>query len=98
MTTQEQQLNRAGLTRTTSVSVSKEFFEIIKRYNLSPTEVFRKGVTVSLCEAGIDRYYNEINRERLDKANEILDSIRKIDNLRLKLVEVKDALEKLNKI
>jgi len=36
-----------------SVSISKEFDEVIKRNDLSPTEIFRKGLIVEASERGI---------------------------------------------
>jgi len=59
-----QEEKRKGLTTITSVSVSKEFRDIVDEYNLSPTEVFRRGVAVMLFDLGIRNYQNPKNEER----------------------------------
>lgn len=46
--------NRGGMTKVTSVSISKEFREIIENNNVSPTEIFRKGLIIEAYERGID--------------------------------------------
>jgi len=90
--------NRLGETHITSVSVSNEFMQIVKKYNLSPTEVFRKGVAVSLCEFGLEKYDTKINQERLKKANELLKDIREFERIKSKLIKIKEALEFLNNV
>lgn len=86
---------RKGLTKITSVSVSDEFLKIIKDYNLSPTEVFRRGVAVTLCDQGVSRYNNPLNIERLKKSDEVLKTIDKYQESREKLLELRDAIKKM---
>lgn len=90
METKKQQ--RAGLTKITSISVSNEFNEIIKKYNISPTEIFRRGMGVTLFEMGIERYNTVTNRFRSEKAMEILKQIEKDGEFKQKLENIKKAI------
>jgi len=60
----DQSSRRGGTTAVTSVSVSKEFQKIIEQHNLSPTECFRRGVAVTLCDLGVGMYQSPKNEER----------------------------------
>ena len=55
---------RVGTTVVTSVSVSSEFQKLLAEFNLSPTECFRKGVAVTLCDLGVAMYQSEKNEVR----------------------------------
>ena len=55
---------RVGTTVVTSVSVSSEFQKLLAEFNLSPTECFRKGVAVTLCDLGVAMYQSEKNEIR----------------------------------
>ena len=68
----EKQKKRSGQTLTTSVSVSKEFQKIIEKYNLSPTECFRRGVAVVLFDMGVPQYKTETNKDRAKYVEEFL--------------------------
>lgn len=50
-----------------SVSISKEFAEIIDEHQISPTEIFRMGMGVYLCNIGYKGYTTKTNIERLRK-------------------------------
>lgn len=63
-------------TEISSVSVSREFRDIINRYNLSPTEIFRRGVAVTLCDMGQEGYINELNQKRSEFSKKFLDEIK----------------------
>lgn len=69
---QKDKITRAGQTETYSVSVSREFDKLIQEYSLSPTEIFRKGMAVSLCELNISKYQSETNRKRLEFVNKFM--------------------------
>lgn len=88
---------RYGLTKVTSVSVSREFSKILKKYNLSPTEVFRKGMGVTLYSLGIKEYNTEINNLRLDEANKILKGIDERNSFLIKLDILKKAVLDIEK-
>jgi hypothetical protein len=64
-------------TKVISVSVSNEFVKLIERYKLSPTEVFRKGMAVSLFESGEDRYQSETNKKRTEYANAFIEEYKR---------------------
>lgn len=64
-------------TKVLSVSVSNEFVKLIERYKLSPTEVFRKGMAVSLFESGEDRYQSETNKKRTEYAQAFIEEYKK---------------------
>ena len=79
---------RQGNSIITSVSVSKEFKEILIKYNLSPTEVFRKGVAVTLYELGDLTYQTELNNLRSIKSKLILKELEAINKLREQLKSI----------
>jgi len=63
--------NRKGATIITSVSLSKEFNDIIKKFNISPTNAIRKGIAVELYELGIPKYATELNKGRAEALKRI---------------------------
>jgi len=87
---------RTGYTKITSVSVSGEFLELTNKYNLSPTEVYRRGVAVTLAGMGVKPYDNPLNQERLENANIILEEIQKWREVKDRLIKIKKILEELN--
>lgn len=68
---------RVGQTEIMSVSVSKEFSDLVKIHELSPTEVFRRGVAVMMHDIGVQRYKSPLNEKRSAYVKEMLE---KIDN------------------
>ena len=72
MNNEENQKSRAGDTKITSVSVSKKFQDLMEQYNMSPTECFRRGVAVTLCDLGVGMYQSEKNETRLKFVTEFL--------------------------
>lgn len=58
-----------------SVSVSPFMAALLERYKFSPTDVFRKGMAVSLFDKNIPQFVNEKNRERSKCLKLILKSI-----------------------
>ena|SRR3990167_10047778 len=91
----EKEQKRTGLTITTSVSISKEFSDIIKKFSLSPTEILRKGMGITLYEIGVPKYKTFLNEERSKKANEILKDIKENEDLIKKLKNLKEKIEEL---
>ena len=89
---------RTGETMTTSVSVTKPFMNLINKYHLSPTEVFRRGVAITLCELGITPYKNPLNEERLNNAKEFLEDMDKKQEALIRLTQCKKCYEELLKI
>ena len=82
-------------TTVTSVSVSKEFYRLMKEHNLSPTEVFRVGLSVLLLERGVTPYdLSPLNAERSIKVKQFLKEITR----NTKLSKVFMEIGKLNKI
>ena len=72
----------------TSASVSKYFNDIMKKYNFSPTEVFRRGVAVMLFDAGEQGYQTELNKARSDNIKPFLKSVEEYEKLK-KQIETK---------
>lgn len=62
-------------TKVTSVSVSPFMSELLEKYKFSPTEVFRRGMAVSLYDLGINEFINEKNKERLKYVKIFIESI-----------------------
>lgn len=58
------QQNRTGETKITSASLSKDFADMMQEFNMSPTEVMRKGIAVTLFDMGVSKYQTEVNKER----------------------------------
>jgi len=106
------QKNRSGYSKITSVSVSNEMIKLIEQYNLSPTEVFRRGMGVMLYDLGIEPYVNSItNRDRSDYVKKFMDSLAKseelvsfneslkiIEDFNIKAARASDAFDNVNRI
>lgn len=69
---EETKSKRSGFTVVTSVSVSKEFKELMERYAIAPTEALRKGVAVELYERGIPQYQSPTNSARYEAIKGVL--------------------------
>ena len=92
---------RTGLTVITSVSVSREFSDIIKKFDLSPTEVFRKGLGVTLHDLGVPRYQSNTNHERSVYVKEFLKRLRGdelIKEISEKIIYIGRTFEELNRL
>jgi len=85
---------RAGETKVTSVSVSERFRAFIDDYNLSPSDCFRKGVAVTLCDLGVGMYQSEKNEERSKYVKEFME---KLDHDE-KLAELYNKIELFEKL
>ena len=82
----------------TSISVSKYFKDLIKKYDLSPTEVFRIGMGAILCEMDAEEYQSELNKERIKNAKEFLKKLKENDKINQKFNELKVAIEKVGEL
>ena len=94
----EKQKERVGQTRITSVSVSKEFNELIERYNLSPTEIFRKGIAVSLYDLGVEDYRTPLNEKRIKYSEDffrLLERSEKMSNFFDRLLKVAEGIKEM---
>lgn len=87
---------RAGRTTITSVSLSEEFREIVDKYDLSPTDVFRRGVAVTLADMGIAPYNTQMNNDRLEAVKSKLE-LDKMEELAEKLLQVAKDLKEILK-
>ena len=63
---------REGNTIVTSVSISKYFNEILKKFSISPTNAIRKGIAVELYELGIPQYITDLNKNRSEALKKLL--------------------------
>ena len=79
-------LTRPGNTVITSISLSKEFNDLIKEYHISPSSAIVKGIAVELYEKGVVRYSSPLNRERLNYVNKFLEDLRN-DQEKLSLIK-----------
>ena len=82
----------------TSVSVSKEFDRLIQLYNLSPTDVFRKGMAVELYEKGAGNYITNLNQTRSKEIKPLLEEIKNFSKILKEIVEKREILNKIDKI
>lgn len=92
---------RAGTTLVTSVSVSREFAKIIDQHNLSPTECFRRGIAVTLCDLGVGMYQSPKNEERSKFMHEFMQKLEADEKLKEEYSKMKlfDEIKKhLNNI
>lgn len=73
---------RSGYTKITSVSVTKEMLKIIDQHNLSPTEIFRRGLGVTYHDLGLEPYVNSsMNKDRSQYVKKFLESLEKAEDL-----------------
>lgn len=75
-----------------SVSVSPYFKELLKKFNFSPTEVFRVGMAVMLCENGDLKYRTAFNLERLEKAKKTLEELKRKEEIKKEIIEIEKAV------
>lgn len=97
----EPQQKRKGLTQITSVSVSKEFLSLVNDYNLSPTECFRRGVAVMLCDLGVGKYVSPINEKRNEAVKDFMKEVEVDERIREeynKIILFKKLKKQLNQI
>lgn len=65
-------------TKPISVSVSAEFQKILQDYELSPTEVFRRGIAVCLHDLDVSPYaISDLNKSRSDYVKKFMETIEK---------------------
>jgi hypothetical protein len=94
----EEQGSRKGWkTRISSVSISKEFKDILDKHNFSPTEVFRRGVAVMLHDIGDVNYLTELNHERSEFAEKFLKDIERFELIQ-RLKEIERKTKELKKL
>lgn len=93
-TEEEKPKNKNWNTSVTSVSISNEFKKIIDKFDLSPTDVFRRGVGVTLADMGIAPYNTEMNANRLRAFKMKI----KLDSFEFLIKELEDSLTNLKKI
>lgn len=100
-----QENKRGGNTVVSSVSISKEFDEVMKKNNFSPTEIFRKGLIIEACEHGVTipgiNLHGDLIKERIEKYKQVqtLNDFETLENQLLDM-ETKISLfrQKLTKI
>lgn len=80
--------NRSGKTIVTSVSVSKEFSKLIDQYDISPTECFRRGMAVILCDLGVEMYQSKKNEDRMKYVEEFMGKIEADEKLQAKFDKI----------
>lgn len=78
----------------TSVSVSPFMNDLLIKYNLSPTEVFRKGLAVSLCDLGVEQYATPLNKERLIYIKKFFSIIEDEEKMTIIKEVLKDVVDK----
>lgn len=84
-------------TQITSVSLSPEFMDIIKKHKISPSEVMRRGIAVTLYDLGEHRYLTSKNKERSEYSKEFLKSFN-IDVLMKDIGHLKQRIEEAEHI
>jgi len=94
-------VRRSGGTVVTSVSVSKDFQKLINQYNISPTECFRRGVAVTLCDLGVGMYQSPKNEGRSKYMHEFLEKLENDEKLKKEFEKIQlfeDIQKQLNNI
>jgi hypothetical protein len=86
--------NRKGQTEITSVSLSTEFSHILKSKGLSPTEMIRRGIAITLFEMGDPRYQTSLNKQRYEAINYFFKS----GELQKSLIKIKNLIEHIESI
>ncbi|MFW5895595.1 MAG: hypothetical protein ACOCT9_02505 [archaeon] len=98
---EKNQSKRSGDTVTTSVSVSRKFYNFIEEYDLSPTECFRRGVAVTLYDLGIAMYQSDKNKERHKYVQEFLKRLDKDQEMKYQYKQIRlfeEILKHMKKI
>ena len=85
---------RAGRTTITSISLSDEFREIVDKHELSPTDVFRRGVAVTLADMGVSPYNTQMNNDRLEAVKSKLD----LDKMELLVKDLEKVTSDIKRI
>jgi len=89
------QENQNRNTVVSSVSISKTFEEVIKKNNLSPTEIFRKGLIIEACENGIKipgiTLSSDLIQERL-KIYQQIGLLNDIDSLEENITSIEELI------
>lgn len=85
---------RSGGTTVTSVSVSKEFSQLIAQHDLSPTETFRRGIAVTLYDLGVGMYQSQKNEDRSKYMHEFMKKVDQDEKLAKEFAQMK-AFEKI---
>lgn len=75
----EKRHERAGNTVIISSSVSREFKSLMDEFNLSPTEIIRKGTAVSLYDMGAAEYMTQTNQRRSDFVKMFEEKLKKME-------------------
>jgi len=88
---------RAGQTKITSISLSKEFRQFMDDYNISPTEAVRKGVSIILFERGLPQYKSELNEQRFKAMQEVIKT-NQFQDFPEKLKEVENLLKEIRMV
>ena len=88
------QQKRAGKTTITSVSLSDRFRDIVDKHDLSPTDVFRRGVAVTLADMNVYPYNTEMNNKRLEAVKSKLD----LDKMEVLVQDLEQVTKDIKKI
>lgn len=88
--------HREGRTLVTSVSIPKEFIELMKKHDISPSWAVRKGVAIELYERGVDRYQSETNKKRYEYIQKLEDQDRIYDKLYALQIYLSNIINEIN--
>lgn len=71
----------------TSVTISREFFDLAKEHNIGFTESLRIGIAMALAEKGVTEYDNKLNlhRKMISFREKLELSMKEIEELKAKL-------------
>lgn len=79
---QEQESRPEWNTTITSVSMSKHIRDLVDKYKLSPTEVFRRGVAVMVYELGEPTYNSELNKVRSGYSKILAEELKRLETIK----------------
>lgn len=88
---------RAGDTLVSSVSLTKEFKDICRKYAISPTWAVRKGIAIELYEKGVLKYQSNLNKLRYAEIQEFLQTLSALEEAKESLQEKKGEIRALIK-
>jgi len=62
--------------------VSKHIRDLVDKYKLSPTEVFRRGVAVMVYELGEPTYNSELNKVRSGYSKILAEELKRLETIK----------------
>ena len=90
--------NRTGLTKVTSVTITKEMQDFIEKHNISPTEAMRVGLGIIKYELGYQEATSPLNQKRAKLLKELEKEAKKKKEMMESYRKIKKYVRRLNSL